>query len=182
MTGLSFDDPAACRRLLVLLIFVALCVRVVYNIGWVGIDDVPVSDAADYHEIAVGLLKTGTIDHLGSPPLFPAMLAGVYGLFGVHPFVGRLFLCLADALTCGVIYLIGREAFGVRVGLLAAGAATVYGMLFRWTGYLLTETAFTLLLCLFIYLSQKTLHTLRWRYGLAAGLCLGLATLARPTR
>jgi 4-amino-4-deoxy-L-arabinose transferase-like glycosyltransferase len=163
------------------LLFAAFGVRAGYNLWGVGVNDLPSDDALDYHEIAVALLDTGDYRHLGRPPLFPVALAGVYGLFGVHPFYGRVFLSVMGALTCGVIYLMGREAFGARVGAYAAWGAAFYAMLFRWSGYLLTETLFTFLLCLFIWSSQKSVRSPRLHYALAAGLFLGLATLTRPT-
>lgn len=163
------------------LLLVALIVRGVYNLWWIGLNVTPVSDALDYHLMAIQLLETGTITHLGRPPLFPALLAGVYGLFGPDPLAGRLFLSVIDTMTCGVIFLIGREMFGNRVGLWAAWASTGYIMLFQWTGSLLTEVPFTFFLCLFIWLAQRGLRTHSRVDFLVAGLFLGLATLTRPT-
>lgn len=162
------------------LLVLALAVRLTYNIGWVGIDDVPVFDALNYHHLGMELVESGRYINLHRAPGLPFLIAGIYGLFDVHPFYVRIVLSILGTLTCGLIYLIGRDAFSRRVGLWAAGAGAVYIFLFHWNGYLLTETLFTCLLCLFIRLLLKGLDTQDLKYWMAAGFALGLATLTRP--
>lgn len=169
------------RGHLATLLMVAFLVRIVYNVWSVGVSDRPADDAQAYHEIAVTLLQTGTYTYLSRPPLLPTVIAGLYALFGINPFIVRVFLSIVGALTCWIIFLIGREAFGTRVGWYAAWASAVYTMLFRWTGYLLTETLFTLWLCLAILFLLKSGRTPRMTSWLVGGVCLGLATLTRPT-
>ena len=176
----EYSLPKTSRRWLLILVAGAFVIRLIYNVWWVGIDDRPFSDAEEYHEIAIELIEHGTYTRIWRPPLFPVVIAGLYHVFGVHPFVVRIVLSMIGAATCWIIFLIGREAFEERIGWYAAWTAAVYGMLFQWNGYLLTETLFTFLLCLFVLFLLKGGRLPRHRYWLLGGVCLGLATLARP--
>jgi 4-amino-4-deoxy-L-arabinose transferase-like glycosyltransferase len=91
--------------------------------------------------------------------------------------VAQLALALAIPL---IVYAIGKELYDQRVALLAMALASVYMPLFEYSGYLLAENPFTFLLLLAFALLARSLRAATgaraaFSYGLAAGLCLGLA-------
>ncbi len=180
MTDNTHDQRRHSSAWITGVLIIALGVRLTYNIWWVGIHDPPVSDALDYHNLGIGLIESGSYSNLLRAPGLPFLIAGIYSLFGMAPFSVRIVLSIVGAITCGLIYLIGKEAFDRRVGTWAAWASTIYIFLFHWNGYLLTETLFTCWLCLFIWLLLRGRRTPHIRYWLIAGFVLGLATLTRP--
>lgn len=180
MADTSHDQSRHATVWIMGLLLFALGVRLAYNIWWIGIHNSPISDALNYHNLGIELIESGSYSNLLRAPGLPFLVAGIYEVFGVEPFFVRMVLSIIGALTCGLIYLIGREAFGWRVGKWAAWASTVYIFLFYWNGYLLTETLFTFWLCLFIWLLLKGRNKPHTRYWIIAGFVLGLATLTRP--
>ncbi len=178
------DSPAIrsprCIWHLSILFLIALIIRIVYNIAFVGIDDTPAGDAWDYHEIAVNFAESGIYSAPSRPPLFPLAMGVVYALFGVNTFLIRIFLSVIGSLTCCVIYFMGREAFGSKIGWYAAWWSVFYFMLFHWNGYILTETPFTFWLCLSVLFMLKSRNIPRIKYWVASGFFMGLAALTRP--
>jgi hypothetical protein len=89
--------------------------------------------------------------------------------------LGRLTVAVMGALTCLVIYAVGRRIYGARVGLIAAfiGATTYYHAM--WSHYINVDTGMTLALWMsvFAYLSFEDTH--RWRSLVAAGALAGVA-------
>ena len=72
--------------------------------------------------------------------LYTLYLAAVYALFGHHPLVARLIQAVAVGLLMPwLIYRIGRRAFGVRVGLIAAGLTAVYFYFVHYAASLMSE-------------------------------------------
>jgi len=66
--------------------------------------------------------------------LYPIYLAGIYALTGYHPLAARLLQALVGgALTCLLVYLIGRRVVNERTGLVAAvdGGLWVFPLLQR---------------------------------------------------
>jgi 4-amino-4-deoxy-L-arabinose transferase-like glycosyltransferase len=68
-------------------------------------------------------------------------MAAVYGLVGTHPLAARLIQALvAGALTCWLVYRLGRRVGGSTVGLVAAAIAAVYGYFIYYNAALMTES------------------------------------------
>ena len=89
---------------------------------------------------------------------------------------GRLTVALMGAVTCLVIFGIGRRIYDVRVGLGAAligATAYVHGM---WSHYINVDVGMTLALwtSILAYLEYERNHQLRWLIG--AGVLGGIAT------
>ena len=87
----------------------------------------------------------------------------------------RLVQAVLSALSCGLLWLVGRAVFGPAVGLVAGAAAALYGPMIYFAGELLPATAvvFFCLLALGAVLWADGRPAL-WRF-LPGGLFLGLA-------
>jgi hypothetical protein len=117
-------------------------------------------------------------------PLYSYFLAACHwlfgeGLFGVF-FVQRLLV----AATVIALWRTAALLFDERVGAAALVTAIVvsYEKLARWSGVLLTETLFTPLVCVWVYLLVRlALESDPRRLAIVAGLVGGLATLARSS-
>jgi len=114
------------------------------------------------------------------PVLFPFFLAGVRAVFGGGFAMPRVFQCLLGALTCGLVYSLGKEAFGRRAAIMAGAGAALFPQLIYYCGTLTTETLHIFMLTSAVYLlfaARRRDAGLPW--WAAGGLCLGLAVLAR---
>lgn len=117
------------------------------------------------------------------PPLYPAVLALIYALWG-HSYTAVLIVqAIAGAISALTLALIGRHLSGsLSVGLVAGALFTVNPVLVYATALLYTETLFVFLLLVAVYLWLK-LDRQGWTVtvvSLGSGLILGVATLMRP--
>ncbi|MBT3346307.1 MAG: hypothetical protein HN712_04625 [Gemmatimonadetes bacterium] len=164
-------------------LLVALAARLVY----VGADiEVPPQDTPDYDEIAMNLLAgEGFVSHdtfFGYPmrswraPLYPTMLAAIYGIFGVHHGVVLLIQALIGAWTAvGILHL--ARWLHPPSALLTALLVALYPPLIANAAEVMTETLFTALLVAGAGMGLRLSNRLGW-WG--AGLLIALATLTRP--
>ena len=157
----------------------ALLIRILFNIFYVGINDVPTSDAQDYHQIALNLLYFGTYNSPLRPPLFPFLIAILYKIFGINYFAVRIVLSIFGSLTCLIVYKIAKEIFDRQVALIAAFISSVYWMMFYWCGFLLTETLCTFFLTLAVLYLIRCSKNPRLLYFIYGGMYLGLSALTR---
>ncbi len=167
------------------LLLVGLLVRLVllWRFADVGL---AIHDEHDYDQIAVSIVQRGefalTPGHLTSirPPLYPALVAGVYSLFGVQNYQAVRAIQVGLALvTTVLVYLLARRLYDERVATVAATIFCLYPSLVGATNLVLTETLFTLLLCGFLLLVERSLATQSMSILAAAGVVLGLAALTR---
>lgn len=118
-------------------------------------------DAASYHQIAVNLVEhhifTSPVDppydpNLPAtfrPPLTPFFLAGIYLVFGIDLFWGRLGLAILSALSCGLLYLFVQKLIGHTTGLVAGFLCCIYPFFLLLVLIPLTE-GFSMFLSLFL--------------------------------
>lgn len=130
----------------------------------------------EHHEFAAAAGSPTSI----RPPLFPAMVAGVWALTSPQSLqavrVVQIVLALA---TAGVVYLLGRRVFDHRTGCYAAAICWLYPSLVFFNFLILTETLFTFLLLAFVLFMVMLLQKPSPGAAAATGLALGLAALTR---
>lgn len=136
-------------------------------------------DAAGYDSAAIALLNGQEHFQTSGRSLYPAFLAAMYWVFGHSPAIVRIAQAGMVSVVAWFAFLLGRALFDHQRGLMAAGLVSFYPGLLAYSGLLLTETLFTLLVAAFAWCLLQA-----WRHGgiawaLAAGLTLGLATLCR---
>lgn len=114
------------------------------------------------------------------PPLYPAFLASVWTIAGVRSLVAVRIVQMVLALaTVWLVYRLGTGMFDARTGALAALGVALYPSLLFANATLLTETLFTLLLVLTMWLCHLALRDGSWAKIALAGACCGLAALTR---
>ncbi|HHT9138099.1 MAG TPA: ArnT family glycosyltransferase, partial [Candidatus Wunengus sp. YC60] len=166
-------------KIAVIILVFAIFTRLLFNIFYVGINDAPVSDAQDYHQLALNLLYTGTYQSIHRSPLFPFFIAILYKLFGANYFIVRLVLSLLSSFTCLFIYKTTKGLFNEQIALIAMFISAIYWMLFYPCGFLLTETLCTFFLTGAVFFLTKSSRIPHIRYFIFSGIYLGLAALTR---
>nr|MDQ3043866.1 DUF2298 domain-containing protein [Chloroflexota bacterium] len=89
--------------------------------------------------------------------------------------LGRTLSALLDTVTVLIVYLIGRRAFSVRVGLFAAALAALAPMSIQLAHFLTTDSWLTLFVALCLLFSINAGETGMHRWFAAAGASFGLA-------
>lgn len=105
-----------------------------------------------FHEMAVSFLDgkgfmTGGEYLAFRMPVYPLFLAGMYRLFGVQELLWvRVVQSALSALTILFMYLTAARAFNEAVGKITAVIASVYPFFIYYSGAILTETVYILLI------------------------------------
>jgi tetratricopeptide (TPR) repeat protein/4-amino-4-deoxy-L-arabinose transferase-like glycosyltransferase len=143
--------------------------------------DFPLVDAKTYTEMAARLALEGQWrgdpSPFWQPPLYPYFLALVYKVNGPGYWAPRLVQAAIGALSCALLYLLGRRLFSAGVGLAAAGLAALYGPLIFFEAEFLPPVL-AVFLDLLVLLSL--LRAASGGQFLISGLLLGIAALCVP--
>jgi len=109
-------------------------------------------------------------------PLYPALLAISFVLFGVSSWPWQVAQCICGAVTCALVLSMARQ-YASRTGALGAAAlCAVHPTLILYTARPLTETLYILLLVLFV----RALSASEWR-SWPVGVLFGLQLLTKAT-
>lgn len=170
---------------------VALVIRIVFIV--VVAPKVPtLGDASAYYLLAEHLAHGGgyirpfdnVLLHLQRPtaeypPLFAAVLS-VPARLGAHSVEQlRIFLAFVGTATVVLVGLLGRRVGSGPVGLVAAGLAAVYPMLFLTEATLMAESLYVLLAVAVLLTAYRAYDDPRPARFALFGLTIGLATLTR---
>ena len=145
------------------------------------------SDAPAYLEMADSISngKGYTKPDTGTPtayrpPGYPFFIAAVYYVFpnaglGTLRFLNTIFSCL----TIIFVYLILIKIADKKSAILASVITTLYPAFIYFSGLIITETIFTFLFTLSVYLLLRS--NLKASNFIAVGLIWGISILLRPT-
>lgn len=179
------------RLLLLLIIGFAFALRVGMNVRFQDLSSPPDprmgSDHVEYNLIAKNIVQgKGYTLYVPEgptafrPPGTPLIIAGFYALFGIHHEAVRIGFSLLGALTCLPLFLIVRRFTNARWGLFAAALLAIYPEHFYYSMHMFSETPWTLLISLAVWLGIKLVDTGQLRWALLQGVLLGIAALTRP--
>jgi 4-amino-4-deoxy-L-arabinose transferase-like glycosyltransferase len=194
--GAARDPNPGNRRLLALIVLIALALRLVVVLAP---NFENLMDADHIHGWEQGNVAEALVAGRGfgsalmsnqtsaiMPPVFPVIVAVFYEFFGVHTaasiFAVHAFDCLLSALACIPVFLMARRSFGERVAWWAAWgwAFSPYGIYFAaawaWSTHLLL-----LCLCWLLVLAQHMEQSPRLALWAGFGLLAGFAGLTEPS-
>ncbi|HEX7972703.1 MAG TPA: glycosyltransferase family 39 protein, partial [Thiobacillus sp.] len=119
------------------------------------------------------------------PPLYPALLAGLFRVFGTYSesaaFAALALNAVFAAATCVVLFHLGRAMFGVEAGLVAAAIFAVYpASVFQSVKTIWDTNLFALALSVCVLLVWRAARA--WSAGpwLAGGAAIGATSLVNP--
>jgi tetratricopeptide (TPR) repeat protein len=127
-------------------------------------------------DIAAG---TGERGAFFMTPLYSYFLAMVYRLFGRDLLLVRMIQAGLGSATAALVYLLGREVFDRKVGLLAGLVTASYGALIFYDCSVLLTPLLVFLNVLAVFLLVRADTSGRSVHYLAAGAVLGLAAVGR---
>lgn len=170
---------------LLAVLVIGLALRVLVA-AWLHGEPLYVWDERDYDMLAVNLVRHAEFAFESGqpvairPPLYPVLVAIVYHLTGEHNFTAvRLLNAALGAFTVYIVFLLGRRIYEEKTAIAAAAICALYPSLVATSGLVLTETTFTLLLCLSCLAMARYLATGSWRWVVACGGLFALGALTR---
>jgi 4-amino-4-deoxy-L-arabinose transferase-like glycosyltransferase len=184
-------DLPASKRLLALRLIVfggGLCVALFTVLVFWRVQSAVAHDAQDIYKFADlgrnlaegnGFCFTGGPPTTRRAPLYPALIAILYAVFGVKPLAIQLAQSLLAAGTCLLVFEIGRRLFSERVGLIAAAAAALHPMIMRYVPDIQVETLLTFLYTLTAFFTVRLTEKETVWNGLWVGVSAAAATMVK---
>lgn len=148
---------------------------------------IPISDARALDMWAVNILDGLGFRDLGGfwiyeafrMPFFSVVVAAIYAVFGYHYLPVRLILCGLSVATCLGVAGIGRLLFNRKVGFWAGMLYALYYPMMSYAIAYMTETLFTFLFVIGVYMFLRALHERGWGFLIWSGAAFGLAGMTR---
>lgn len=150
---------------------------------------IPISDGAAYVIYATNLIDHGVYGLEPDRPGaywsvgMPALLAGLWWLFDTRSFVPLVALqCVLSIALIGQVFVLAREYFGMRAGLIAAGLIAAWPSLIMYTSLVAAEAVFlaAMLAGWIAFIHAGGPGWRGWLPWVGAGVLLGLACYIRP--
>jgi 4-amino-4-deoxy-L-arabinose transferase-like glycosyltransferase len=165
------------------LLLFSLIVQLIFVLS---VDAVPESDMKGYDERALLFMEEQSFDYGGQfngstyrPPVYILFLAAIYKLFGHSYQAVYVIQALLSVACLGLIYLLAARLWNRTVGTIALALSAFYVPFVGYSGILLAEIPFLLLLLGFSYCALRAVQTNKLAFAALAGILCGLATLTR---
>lgn len=143
------------------------------------------NDAVQYISLAQRLLNQEQyglepgVPDARVPPGYPLFVAGILALTGQSLMVVRLAQAVLGVVAVWLAFVIGRESFSSRVGLLGSFILAVYPAWIIWPALFLTEALFTVLVLAFVLYLIRSMRAYSAKHAVGCGVAFGLALLTR---
>lgn len=177
------------RYLLIGIIAVAFVIRLGMLFGFTDFNSSSNAGGDPYPEMATRLLHNqglsvyvvnkGIQPITTHGPLYPALAAAVLFVSGNSWLIVRLAQLLLSVASVLLVFHVARRAADVAAGIVAAALVTIYLPLVQFSSELLTETLFTFLLILILYLGLRLVQEWTGRLALFLGVAMGLLALTK---
>jgi tetratricopeptide (TPR) repeat protein len=113
-------------------------------------------------------------------PLYPYVLATIFGVFGHDLLIARLVQAAIGAVSCGLLGYAAAQLFGHRVGLIAGVMLAVYPPAIFFDGLIQKSVLDVFLLCLALALCARLVTAgASMRQWIAVGVVMGALSLTR---
>ncbi len=173
----------------VALFLVALVLRAGYVFAVHSLNAQPSSDGITYDQLAWNLARGMGFQLQGEvalhptakAPLLPWIVSLLYRATGHSYFAALMLQCVIGALVPVSVRALGRTMFGPSIGRGAAWLAVVHPLLIFFSGYLLTESLFCVLVLAALTASAEWLKQPKPARAFSVGVWWAFATLTRPT-
>ncbi len=168
------------RVWLVLTMLVAMAVRLV-NLNSSGFNSDEAVYAGQAASLAGNPLYTSQFPVFRAHPLFlPVLISPLFGS-GTHDVIARVLVAFLGVATVFVVFLIGRELFGSKTGVLAALILALMPYHVGVTRQLLLDGPAVLCITLAFWMFARFVRTKGTDWLLASAATMGLAVLTKET-
>lgn len=117
-------------------------------------------------------------------PIYPLLLALVYGIFGFKSYsIVILLHVILGAASAVLAYKTGELLFGKRYAWIPFGLTLGYPLFAFWGMYVLTEATYVLAITLFLYISVRYTNEIKRpkiKTLMVLGVVIGISNLVRP--
>ncbi len=140
------------------------------------------SDSPGYHEYALRIVEGRPLGDLGvmRTPGYPLIIAVIYSVFGVKPWLVLLLQIAASVITLILLYRLTYTWFGRNAAIAAGALYALEPHAILYTAQFLTDTFFAMLFLGSVVVFLRALKTrTSWTF-FWAGALVGAATLIRP--
>jgi outer membrane protein assembly factor BamB len=148
------------------------------------------ADEQTYSQWAFHMLKTGDFlspwafgglaTWMGKPPLYTALMALSYQIFGVNNFGARFWSAVFGLLSCVMIFFLGKKVYNRYIGLMSAIVLGTFTTFFAFARHAMMDVPlvfFMLASVYFLLLSEKGKRS-NW-FAALSGVFFGLALLTK---
>lgn len=159
-------------------------------VAWAARSIPPAADGTYYDRLATRIAEghgytwlwpDGVVTYAAHYPVgYPALVGLGYALFGAHAVVAMLLNAIVGTLAGVAAWSLVARATSPRLAFFAGIAVALHPVLVPYTAAIMTEGVTTSLLVAAAAVAAEARARASWRWLLAAGVVVGLATLVRP--
>lgn len=170
-------------RVLALIMLVALAIRVLATLtrSMIQFDETAYVRMAENLADGLGPLDVSGLTSTHFTPLLPMLITAVAFVLQDYILSGYIVVIVFGTLILLPTYLLGKELINERVGLMAAALMAVSPFFVGTSEFIYSESVDIFFMMMALFFGWHMLKRQRITCGAAAGICLGLDYLARPT-
>lgn len=145
-------------------------------------ESTPVSDFAEYDQLARRWLEHGAYDSARRPPGYPGFLAAVYACFGETWRAAYVAQAVVGAATSALIVWLASRMVAARTALIAGALHAVWPTTLAYVAVLASENLATpiVVIVLLVLTTARARTAVRCAFTGGGGIAFGLAVLVRP--
>ena len=173
----------------IILFFLALLLRTTLFFiiqPYKNIDKLISSDAEGYNKIAIGLIEgrgyapDDPFLSMIRTPGYPAIIALIYFIFGVHPYLVILFQVMIDSLLAVIIYKVILILFNEKSAFIGGLLWAIEPFALIYTNQVVSDSIFVFFIVLFFYYFVKFFVKNKIKSLVVSAVLLGIAVYIRP--
>ncbi|MEW6556608.1 MAG: glycosyltransferase family 39 protein [Elusimicrobiota bacterium] len=138
-------------------------------------------DSYDWMAIARSIAAGNGFADTWRPPGYATFLGVVFFLFGESVALVRIINAVLGSLTVVFVYLTGKKIFAESTGRISAVLVCFYPYLIAYTGDLLSETFYTFLIAVSLFVLLNLAEKPDFKNSLITGFLWGITSLTKST-
>lgn len=179
----SSETRFSAALVMAIIVLAALVVRVVIAAQrpMIQLDETAYVRMAENFASGKGLLDIFGLTTTHFSPLLPLLIAGVAAVVQNYVTAAYIVVTVFGSLLLIPTYLLGRDLYGQRVGLMAAALMAVTSLFVDYSSRVYSESVYIFFLLTALVYGLRLIRERRVLPGLITGSSLGLAYLANPS-
>jgi 4-amino-4-deoxy-L-arabinose transferase-like glycosyltransferase len=138
-------------------------------------------DAYEWMDFAMRVATGSGYGDAWRPPGYITFLAGIFFVFGKSIIAVRIIQAILGALSCVLLYFVAKKTFSKGAATIASVLMCFYPYLIAYTGDLLSETFYTFMILLAVFLTLQCAEKPSYKNIVLTGIVFGLTGLVKAT-